>query len=431
MYSDLFDHLGGAAGGGGGGGSSSSSSGGGSSGTTPMVSFKAGKMEMMLQENGKYWVSADTRRGEIRLIWKSSSSSSSGSNNNNSSAGGNLHYEWYDRREKTVVDKGIISTENSGKLEKVQNTKITNNTNTSSSSSGGGSNGGDRIYVWTKSSPNKTDSSAPAVTEHEMFWMQDANDSNDEELVAKFNKYLADPASADPNAASAAAAAASTAAAASASPILSRSSQSDDDNKGATATIKATDGQQQVDALSSILENLGMPHNDAAVAASSGGTAAVGTAGASSTLTMADLQGAMAGLQQQQVAAVGGGGGPPLQELVTPSAVTSLMEEETVRNRLMELLPEEQRDAKFLEENLRSPQVQQTLRSLTAALLPDDNGSLDGYHSILANFSLRGGQEALVRNNHNPIQAFLDCIMTTVREEEAEEKKKKEEEQKE
>ena len=30
----------------------------------------------------------------------------------------------------------------------------------------------------------------------------------------------------------------------------------------------------------------------------------------------------------------------------------------------------------------------QTLRSLTSALLPDDNGSMDGYHSVLANFQL-------------------------------------------
>jgi hypothetical protein len=84
-------------------------------------------------------------------------------------------------------------------------------------------------------------------------------------------------------------------------------------------------------------------------------------------------------------------------------------------------LPEEQRSMEYLEENLRSPQVQQTLRSLTAALLPDDNGSLDGYHSVLANFQLDAadGQPALTETN-NPIQAFLDCVLASVKKEKEE-----------
>jgi Flp pilus assembly protein TadG len=103
------------------------------------------------------------------------------------------------------------------------------------------------------------------------------------------------------------------------------------------------------------------------------------------TLTLADLQGAMAGIQSTAAttAATGGGGGlgasaPPLSEVVTPAAITQLLENDDVKARLMELLPEDQRTSDMLQENLRSPQVQQTLRSLTSALLPDDDGNMDG-----------------------------------------------------
>jgi 26S proteasome regulatory subunit N13 len=108
-----------------------------------------------------------------------------------------------------------------------------------------------------------------------------------------------------------------------------------------------------------------------------------------------------------------------LAQVVTPAAIGQLLENEQVKNRLMELLPEEQRSPEHLEENLRSPQVQQTLRSLTAALLPDDEGSMDGFYSVLANFSLdpADGQAALVANN--PIQAFLDCVLAKVQKDEA------------
>jgi hypothetical protein len=66
----------------------------------------------------------------------------------------------------------------------------------------------------------------------------------------------------------------------------------------------------------------------------------------------------------------------------------------------------------------------QTLRSLTSALLPDDNGSMDGYHSVLANFQLdaSNGQKALSEGK-SPIQAFLDCLLASVEKENAEEGK--------
>jgi len=64
------------------------------------------------------------------------------------------------------------------------------------------------------------------------------------------------------------------------------------------------------------------------------------------------------------------------------------------------------------------------LRSLTSALLPDDNGSMDGYHSVLANFQLDAsdGQKALSEGK-SPIQAFLDCVLASVEKENSEEGK--------
>ena len=58
------------------------------------------------------------------------------------------------------------------------------------------------------------------------------------------------------------------------------------------------------------------------------------------------------------------------------------------------------------------------MRSLTSALLPDDNGSMDGYHSVLANFQLDAsdGQKALSEGK-SPIQAFLDCVLASVEKE--------------
>jgi hypothetical protein len=181
---------------------------------------------------------------------------------------------------------------------------------------------------------------------------------------------------------------------------------------GNASTSSASTTTRQVDLLSNILENLGTADVGSASAAV-GGAQSSGTA-PGGTLTLADLQGAMSSLQQQQEANTHVG----LQEIVTTDAIVSLMQNEDVRQRLLQELPEEQRSEEFLEENLRSPQVQQTLRSLTMALMPDDNGSMDGYNSVLANFQLdpADGQAAL-NAGKSPIQAFLDCVLASVQKE--------------
>jgi len=289
---------------------------------------------MLCVKNGKYSVTADTRRGQVQLVWKE----------------GNLNWEWLDRRS---TDKSVVETQ-----------KVPANTRFERVSEGPKAEN-DRIYVWFCGSG-----------EYKMYWMQDATEDGEDEIVAQVNQLLANP-------------------------------------------------TETVDALSNILENLGMPesNNSAAAVTAVAATTATGNednnnSATGGRLTLADLQGAMAGLQTATPISAP----VPLNEVVTPASISSLMEDESVKTRLLELLPENQRSMEHLEENLRSPQVQSTLRSLSQALMPDDTGSLEGYHSVIANFQLdpQDGQAALTTGN--PIQAFLDCVLANVNKEEEETK---------
>lgn len=356
MYSDLFDALGGNP------NSSSSSNARGSGNSSeeakPLLSFKAGKVELALQENGKFLATPDTRRCQVNLNYNEDAQ---------------LTWEWFDRREKKVMD--TIRITDPVKLERADVPKSQD------------ADCNDRVYYW------KLDS------EWRMIWLQDKEE--DPELIDKVNEILKQPtkpSDADP------AEDAGTAAASNSDPVSARSPSS----------VSTT--TRQVDALSNILENLGMPQGGDQANASAPAAAAPAAAGGG-TLTLADLQSAMGGVQSQQENI----NPPGLHDLVTPGAISSLLANEDVRNRLMQELPEEQRSVEFLESCLRSPQVQQTLRSLTSALLPDDNGSMDGYHSVLANFQLDAadGQQALSEGK-SPIQAFLDCVLASVEKENAE-----------
>ena len=142
-------------------------------------------------------------------------------------------------------------------------------------------------------------------------------------------------------------------------------------------------------------------------------------------IPVADLQGAMHGLATSTPpgsAAVAAAGmpGPPLSELATADAIdaSGILSDPAVRARLVELLPEGQRTDDKLEENLRSPQMQQCLKSLTAAL-----HSGDEFNSILANFAL-DPSDAMASGN--PIQAFLDCVLKQVEKEKAAKKEEEE-----
>jgi hypothetical protein len=341
MYSDLLDVLGG-------GNAAVSASSSSENNRYIATSFKAGKMNLEPREGGKFWVTPDTRRGTVQLVWTSNS----------------LKWEWKCRRNNDqVVDSFDVTP--GATFERVE------------SPTG-------RVYVLSQ----------PRC----MYWMQDASDEKDDDICVQVNQYLANPDEAKPQGSGGDAAMAQA---------MQTSSTT------TTTTSTTTSGNtNQVDALSNILENLGMPQQNQQQSTPTA-TATTGT------LTLADLQGAMSGLGASTAPAAAG---PPLQEIVTPEAISSLLEDEAVCTRLLELLPEEQQTRQHLEDNLRSPQVQQTLRSLTAALAPDDAGNMEGYHSVLANFSLdpQDGQAALASGN--PIQAFLDAVLASVVDEQEETK---------
>ena len=138
-------------------------------------------------------------------------------------------------------------------------------------------------------------------------------------------------------------------------------------------------------------------------------------------LTLADLQGAMASIQQQQEQRVTVG--PPLQDLVTSQSIDAIMENPEARQRLLQFLPPEQQSEEFLRDNLTSSSMQSTLRTLTQMLIQqmadgDASSAYTEYSNVIANFQLdpQDGEAALLQNN-NPIEAFLNCIIASVEKE--------------
>lgn len=435
MNADLLAMLGGA------GPASAASNRRESEGKT-ILSFKAGKMNTTLQPNGKYLITPDPRRGTIGLSWHSTGASSSSTTNNSSGSSssnntGILKFEWTDRRTRTTVDSlSIFPTDN------VTYTNIDTGRPK------------DRVYLLQYGS--STDNMF-------FYWMQDKEDGNeDEDNCVKINMYSADPneaknaanpgaASTDapstspptgPNDASTSNTTSTPASRATTArmrgaldmtglggggldnaalmQILGGLNDADataasDDPSTPTATNPA--GQGQVDALSNILENLGMPQptvappppaTTPAPTSIDAATPAAPTRVAAGGLTLSDLQGAMATLATTSPP------GPPLEHVVTPETVlaTGLLEDAAVKERLIGFLPEGQRSEDRLVENLRSPQVVQCLKSLTGAICDDGDGG--GLGSILANFQLSPEDGAAAMAMGNPIQAFLDCVLKSV-----------------
>ena len=190
----------------------------------------------------------------------------------------------------------------------------------------------------------------------------------------------------------------------------------------------------QVDAIGNILENLGTPHPNGTPAgernadtageesaAASGGTAAGGG------LTLADLQGAMAGLATASppggAGAAASSAGPPLAELTSTDTIdeSGILDDPATVARLVALLPEGQRTEDKLRENIRSPQVAQTLQRLTSALVDEDGSS---FNSIIANFQLDPADGGAALLEGNPIEAFLNCLLKDVEKKEGTKKKK-------
>jgi UCH-binding domain len=360
MYADLFDQL----------GRSRNAAANATVETPPIVAFKAGIMKLersqlypvtvddLHSNNDHFTCTPDTAtRGQVRLIRSPTNADE-------------IKWQLCDRRRDTVVETEIIVPGTTfTKVERPNaNAKKTN----------------DRIYVWTR----------PACTPmYKMYWLQDADDAEDDDIVKTVNETLQS---------------AKVIVTTTTSSAGTRSSSRSTGGAGGTTAGGAatTNADPQVDTLSSILENLGMP------APAATGPSLTGSGGSATTnqLTLADLQGAMASIQQQQQEHQAQQQ-VDLTDIITTEAITDLLDHhEAAVQRLLPFLPESQQTIEHLRDNLLSPSVRRSLALLSQAL--QDSG--DSYGSVIANFQLdaNAGQDALVRGN--PIAAFLDCVTASV-----------------
>ena len=286
--------------------------------------------------------------------------------------------------------------------------------------------------------------------------MQDKDATPDEDICVKVNLYMSD----SDSAATAAGSSSATGTSGGSTPAVGPGNGMDNaellrimqgalgsggginDGAGAHTTTVPGDASiptampGQVDALGNILESLGMPQPNGTPAgerdAGRGeGTATAAAAGGGGGLTLADLQGAMAGLATASPpGVVRSPPGPPLSELAAADVIdeSGIMNDPDTVARLVALLPEGQRTEDMLRENIRSPQVAQCLQRLTSALVDDDAGS---FNSIIANFQLDPNDGADAMASGNPIEAFLNCLLKDVEKKEGVKKVDEEEEGKE
>jgi hypothetical protein len=158
-----------------------------------------------------------------------------------------------DRRDKTVVDS--VKVGRGGKFERILDD--------------------DRVYLWT-AGPKKW----------EMYWMQDLEKEGEDDLLVQVNQYLMNPDEAAPGGA-------------------------------AAAAPDVTNNNAQVDALSNILENLGVPE---------GAEVPVPCKINSRDLDLGRFAGRDGRLETAPAAPA------PLSEVLTPAAITSLLQDEAAKN---------------------------------------------------------------------------------------------------
>jgi hypothetical protein len=283
----------------------------------------------------------------------------------------------------------------------------------------------DRVYLFQYGENNTT------TDQHQrrhFFWLQDKNTEQDEVLITKFSRLLRDRAACIIEAGGTPSPSDYSN---NADPAAYITTTAGPNTATVTESITTPAGASvaQVDALSSILENLGIPPptQDTSNARAQGlpdtNSGAASSyhreTGGGRILTLSDLQGAMAGLATHSPLGSPLGDGvraPPLNEIATADTVeaSGVLNDPLVRHRLIDLLPENQRTEQDLRQNLRSPQVQQALQNLTAAFA-DDSAA---FHDVIVNFSMKPDDGAIALTNGDPIQAFLDCLLASVQREE-------------
>lgn len=160
-------------------------------------------------------------------------------------------------------------------------------------------------------------------------------------------------------------------------------------------------------ALGTILDNLVMSGVNGGVAGQTMSARADTATSSSGGLTLADLQGAMAGLATASTAL----SSPPLSELASANVVddSGILKDSSCVARLIACLPDGQRTKSALLENVRSPQVALCLHHLTSTL-----AVVGGFNSIIANFQLNPKDGSVAMAAGNPVGAFLNCILRDI-----------------
>jgi len=332
----------------------------------PIVKMKAGKMQCapMPDKPGSFMVSPIRGRGEIQLIKNPLEQV--------------VRFQWKSRVSNTV-DQEIdwMMLPNDANLTKVDTQRE-----------------GDRVVLLQFfSNPSR----------RFFFWLQDKEDSEDEELLKKFNDTMISNGDAAPTGTPAA-----TPAEAAGSP-------------------GATDRQLvQMEALQNVLSGMGLPPAPTTTSAAnpSGGTTsasqpaqqsstslpATGGAPTTSAAATAPSQGITAEALQAAMMSVASAAArarpTPLQDIVTADEVdrTGILADPAVQEQLLSALPEGHQTPEELHASVRSPQFQQTLTALSGAL------QTENYNSIFANFGLDASAGAAALARGDGIQAFLDAL---------------------
>ena len=249
------------------------------------------------------------------------------------------------------------------------------------------------------------------------FWLQDITTEQDEDLTQTIAGYVHHPASAYP--------AADTAAD---PPVIATTNSNTNTNRNTnTSSNTAAAAAATNDNLGNILESVRASSSTTAATTATTTEAATTqpvpsttnntTSNTTSQLTLADLQGAMAGLATSNINVNNAKTKLPLTEIATPEHLMEcgILEDEAVTNKLISLLPEGQQTKEMLLQHLHlstntNPQVRSALQSLTAALASGP----EGFHGVVMNFQLPldAGNANLADND--PIQAFLDCLVAQV-----------------
>jgi len=291
-------------------------------GPEPVVAIKMGKCAVEPHRDeakraaGKLWITPSQDKGEVIIVKKDDVN----------------HFQWRSREMPCAVDPAIDTMVFPGDANFVKTSTGTDK---------------DRVYILQFKAQEDR---------RFFFWMQDADDSNDEVLVEKLNKTL------------------------------------NGDGADLGASLRALranpatavqPGQTPLSLgnLQDVFASLDMPAAPAAVDSDA-------------------LARSLAAAMQQQTTRVG------LGDVATGDAVdaSGVLQDQTVVDRLLQHLPESQRNVGELATLVRAPQFRQALSQLTSALLTPDN-----YASILANFGLEAQQVS-----SDPVQGFLDAILAAV-----------------